>query len=108
MGGRGATASFNGMKASSYTKTFSKQLELSDADRRFLNNPTVSGGSQRIHFRSPVGTVKTNITLKNGKENYELKEGNKIVLKTTNKNQVVNRIANLYIKANKLASKNRR
>ena len=30
MGGRGATASFNGMKASSYTKTFSKQLELSE------------------------------------------------------------------------------
>lgn len=109
MGGRGATASFNGIKASSYTKTFSKQLELSDADRRFLNNPTVSGASQSItHFRSSEGTVKTNVTIKNGKENYELKEGNKVLLKTTNKNQVVNRIANLYIKANKLASKNRR
>ena len=106
MGGRGASASFGTMKATQYVKTFSDSLTLSEMDKRFLSSQSVVGATQSVsHFKSPSGTVKTNISIRNGKEFYELKQGNKVLLKSSNKKQIVNRIANLYVIANKKASK---
>lgn len=102
MGGRGASASFDGISAKSYVSTFDKALNLSNEDITFLKKNIRNGATHTIdNFKTLNGNVKTTIKIDNGKLIYEIKEKNKILLTTRNKKQAVNKLANRYIQANR-------
>lgn len=96
---KAAGASFNGIPQS-WQKSISDNLIMSDTMQKAIRN-----GNSKIsdEWETKFGKEKRKVIteVKDGKLQYTVKNKNKIVLRTNNKNQVANKIAEFYKKAMK-------
>lgn len=99
MNAKAAGAAFNSIPKS-YQTSINDNLIMSDVMQGAIRN-----GNSRIsdEWETKFGKEKRKVIteVKDGKLQYTVKNKNKIVLRTNNKNQVANKIAEFYKKAMK-------